>query len=597
MGVAMAASRACNRYNAPAPAPAPPNSFIGFSCGAATLKLVLATVLTLALCIPPAHSQSGGPGELSRIADELQDIKLIVESINTSSTLAFLGSFLGSMAIAIIAVWATIKYARKLEENTGQIEHQVTQSEEHLELARRDARNRLRPTLVWGMPDSGPAIRITDWRERPSGLTIRLLNAGQVSARDIIMYVDARVVGDDGKPGVPGHRLRRLGALGPGRHIDIFIPVSVEALGRVLSGGLAYIEARFSYMSGGRQTFQYHVGGYVSNAIITLFDVVGQEQITALMPHVGAPGARGREPRGGTAVKDGSAVAQEAEGAGPGAPLPDLEQCERDIAASPKSATAHRAMGTALHRMGRHVEALEVLKTAMDLDPVDGRTIKEMARVLGSLGRYEDAIGQLMRIVDRDHNDVCVERELVRLYTMLGQHQQAHSALSRLDKLDPCFETRMRMAATSVVMRHHDAAVYEFRSAIEMRPDETRAHFGMGVAQMNSRHSEEALVTLRRVIEMDPGMADAHVCLAHTLYRLGLEEEACEAFDRAVEACPKSQRAHVNRGIIMLELGRFSEARESFAAARRLDPSLQVPQVRASGGADPGPPGSAGDDA
>lgn len=546
----------------------------------------------LVLCAPPALAQGDDPGELSRIADELQAIKSHVESINASSTLAFLGSFLGSMAIALIAVWATIKYARKLDENTRQIEQQVTQSEEHLELARDDARNRLRPTLAWGVFGDGSPIRISGWSERPSGLTIRLLNVGQVSARDIIMYRDARAVEDDGKPGVPGHKLRRLGALGPGRSIDILIPVPVETLGRVLSGGLAYIEAWFSYRAGDRQRFQYRVGGYVSNAISTLFDVAGQETVPGGRAPSAASGAgaaaRRAAPHRGPAPPQGGKGGQHEDGGEPEPPLPDLGQCRRDVEADPKSATARRAMGSALHRAGRHVEALEELDAAMELDPVDGRTIKELSRVLGSLGRYSDAIGQLRRISARGHRDVCVERELVRLHTMLGNHQGAHDALSRLDELDPSFETCMSTAAASAVMRQYDMAVHEFRRAVGMRPDDAGAHFGLGVAQMNSGHREEALVTLRRAIEIKPKMADAHVCLAHALYGLGLEEAACEAFDRAVGEGPESRRAHVSRGIIMLELGRNGEARESFAAVRRLDPSLQVPQVGGTAGhADP----------
>jgi len=459
----------------------------------------------------------------------------------------------------------------------------------HVDLVKRDMDERLRPTLMWGVLGDGSSVRIAAWPERPCGLTIRLLNAGQVSARDIIMYTDARVVGNDGEPGVPGHRLRRLGALEPDESMEIFIPVPAVMLGRVLGGEMAYIEARFFYGAGDAKMFEYRVGGYVSNGISTLFDVVEQAPSAAR-------GALERPTSAGTAVqdsapRDGSALPQEGKDGQQGGgernpPLPNLGQCERDVKADPKSATARRALGSALHRVGRHVEALEALDAAMELDPVDGRTIKEMARVLGSLGRYDDAIRQLMRIVGRNHNDVCVELELVKLHTMLGHHQQAHDALSRLDRLDPRFETSMDMAAASVVMQQHDMAVREFRRAAEMRPGEVEAHFGMGVAQMNSGHGEEALVTLRRVIEMDPGMSDAHVCLAHALYRLGLEEEACEAFDRAVEACPKSQRAHVSRGMIMLELGRHDEARESFAAVQRLDPSLQVPQA--------GVPGEAG---
>lgn len=556
------------------------------------MKPVIAVAAALALCAHAAHAQEADPAELARIANELRDMRSHMESIDASGAWTFWGSFLGSMAVAGIAVGATIKYARQLKDNTRQIERQVMQSEEQLAIARDDAANRLRPTLAWGMVEGDRPIRISEWSDRQSGLVIRVINAGQVSARDITMHRDARIVRNDGVSGVPGPKIVHLGALGPGNHIDVLIPVPAETLGRMLSGEPVYIEARFSYKAGGGQWFRYQVGGYVSNMISTLFDIAQEPGAGMLSTGAARAGRRAHpgEPREGARIVGGAGRPQ-GPGARPeaggrpehgranGATRPDLDQGDRAIEEDPKSATTLRNRGSALHRLGRNVEALGVLKAALELEPADGRTAKEMARVLGSLGRYNDAIGLLGQIAGMGRKDVCVERELVRLHGMLGQHRQAHDALARLAALDPGFATYMEMAATSMIMRQYGMAIDEFGKAAELRPDMAGAQIGKAMAQLNYGHGEEALATLRHAVRAESGSADARVCLAHALYRLGHEEEAREAFGRAAEEDPKNQRAHVNRGVIMRELGRDAEARAAFAAARRLDPSLQVPQV------------------
>ncbi|MDD9826678.1 MAG: tetratricopeptide repeat protein [Thaumarchaeota archaeon] len=522
-------------------------------------------ILVLAVGTQLAAAQDDGA---AAIPDRLREIGERLESIDQSN----LRVLLASLAIAAIAVGAAIVYTAQLRKQ--------------LKLAEDDVKHRLLPVLSWSMPDDGLPIRVSGAGERPSGLTIRVINAGQVSARDIVVCQNARIVGSGASP-LP--KMRRLGALSPGKAIDIHIPVSAEDLASAMGGGIVYMELGFSYKDGGGDELAYRVAGYMSNTILTLF---GEEDAT---PRGGwgkpaPPGAgRGGKEKAGTGRPGGIQSAgsrsrdlaeaeprdemtgKEAEGL--------LEACDKTIQKSPGDAAAHRNRARALRVLGQHRDALAAIETAAKISPLDARTLKEKSRILSGLGQKIGAIGALNQALGGCGNDLCVHRGLALLHTALGEYGLAYAAWARAAELDPAYETYMAMAYTCIAMRQHSRAAIALDAAIAQKPDDALAHAQKGIVELNVERNEEAIATLRRAIDLDSGLADARLGIAHALYRLGREAEAADELDRAVEADPENQKAHIDRGVLMLEMGRPDEARASFEAARRLDPSMLVPRA------------------
>jgi len=562
----------------------------------------MALVMALAAGLPFAHAQPA-TGDESHIVGELQDLDSRLESINASSERAFWMSFGIGMGVAAFAVIATFWYSRQLKESTEHLEKQASHAEEQashsekqLEIARKDAKGRLRPMLSWADHDDGSPITVTAYSGRPQAFMIRVVNSGEAAAMDIIVNREVRIVGNDGRRGAPAPDVVRMGSLEPHKAMEVRIPASAETLARAMAGETAYVEVTIAYSMGGTREFRYRVAGYFSNTVSFLFKALDEEvdprgtepEIPdnaagpAADPGAAAGSGAGGGAAGGILSRLGDIAERRHRGLGVAAPSEGARGAgpggrPRAVGGDSARAKVHKKRGLELHAHGKHAEALEELLQAEGLARADLQTLYAKANVLDALGRYDEEINALGSILTREDGNVAVDTRMAGLCVFLGHYDAAYSALSRIHMRDASYGACMDMAAVSMVLRKYDSAIVDFDGAIRARPDDPDAHYGKGVAQLNLRCDEETLVTLRRAADLDPARADAHVSLAHALLMLGRRGEAVEALGRAVDANPHDQRARVNAGKIMMDLSRREEAREEFAAARRLDRSLLVP--------------------
>jgi len=132
-------------------------------------------ILALVAWAQAAGAQDGSGGE-DAIADRLREIDERLGAIDESNSMVLVAS----LVLAAIAAGAAIVYGRQLKAQ--------------LILAKDDVRYRLRPVLVWGAIEGGMSIGVYGEDGGQGGLWFRLVNAGQVSAEEIVAYLDVRLV-------------------------------------------------------------------------------------------------------------------------------------------------------------------------------------------------------------------------------------------------------------------------------------------------------------------------------------------------------------------------------------------------------------------
>lgn len=529
----------------------------------------LIAILVLAVGTQLAAAQDDGA---AAIADRLRDLDERLESVIESNTHVLWASII----VAGIAVLATVVYS-------VQLERQIRDSKKQLALSEKDVRQRLLPELAWRVVGGKNPIGASDAGSFPACLTIRVINAGQVSAGDIVVRHNARIVGV-GAPAAP--KMIRLGALSPGESVDVDIPMSAEDLASAMGGGVAYVEATFTYRGGGEGGLEYVVAGYRSSTISTLF---GGADVAPPDGGGGRPAADADARRHALQSAGSQARLLAESGQRAGMTMEEaarrLAECDAAAGEDSASAAAHMGRAEALRAMGQNSEALKAIEAAERIRPRDAAALMEMSKILRALGRPHEAIGALGRVSGGRIDSLPVLREMARLHVLLDEHDAALALWERIAGLDPGHEAFMGMAHACMAMRRHAAAAAALARAIEARPEDALAHAQKGMAELGDERSAEAEATFRAAISLDGGLSDARVGLAHALYRLGREAEAADELDRAVESDPDNQKAHIDRGVLMLEMGRPAEAHESFAAARRLDPSMLVPLVEDGSGA------------
>lgn len=109
---------------------------------------------------------------------------------------------------------------------------------------------------------------------------------------------------------------------------------------------------------------------------------------------------------------------------------------------------------------------------------------------------------------------------------------------------------------------------------IDIDPEFTPAHSGMGRALFHLGRYEEAVEALEQAVSLQPGAVPigAVNLLAEALSRLQRNEEAIEWYRRWLQIDPEYAPAHAGIGYAFLRLKRYTEAVESLARAVSLQP-------------------------
>ena len=108
------------------------------------------------------------------------------------------------------------------------------------------------------------------------------------------------------------------------------------------------------------------------------------------------------------------------------------------------------------------------------------------------------------------------------------------------------FSSRVNLGTALANLGETDAAIDEYRIAIDLEPTSPTAHCNLGKLLM-VRSEDEALEHLGRAVELDPEYAEAHSALADLLARRQEHARAAKHYGRAVEIEPRRRRADSGR--------------------------------------------------
>lgn len=228
-------------------------------------------------------------------------------------------------------------------------------------------------------------------------------------------------------------------------------------------------------------------------------------------------------------------------------------------------ARLHYAVGGLLIHEESPEEAIEHLRTALDLVPnlTDARV--KLANALARGRRFEEALAQLSRVLEEDPDHAQVRLKRAAAAMALRRWDAAAADLFTLERGDPNnFEVQGRLAATLQQLGRTREAVSHFRAAARLDPSgerAARAHVQAAMLLLREGASREALPELRRAVELVPEHLDARLTLAGLLVRQQEYEAALDHFGELLDHHPDAVPGHLGRATVLLLLGRYPEAR------------------------------------
>lgn len=216
-----------------------------------------------------------------------------------------------------------------------------------------------------------------------------------------------------------------------------------------------------------------------------------------------------------------------------------LPYFDKAVDADSSYAEAWAQSGFCNEKLGRHAEALEASKKAVNLRP--------SAESYFNIG-------------------------LASYY--LKQYKDAAEAYRAAIKLDP-YNAADAYYALGLVYRDWgkaDEEIQAYKQAIKLRPDYTVAYERLGSRYLKSKKFSEAVEVFRQLSALKPGDAYAPNNMGEAYLELNKLNEALESFRQSIRLKPDYGRAYYNLGKCLLAMGNRDAALEQYTILTNIDP-------------------------
>jgi tetratricopeptide (TPR) repeat protein len=261
----------------------------------------------------------------------------------------------------------------------------------------------------------------------------------------------------------------------------------------------------------------------------------------------------------------------------------DLETLyHHTIAKNPEGWTAYSNLGVYVESLGRHDEAYENFKKAVELNPDNENNQNNMGHVLLKLAerdgftpqRLEEMMGYFRRALALNPSSIAARRGLGFALVRANRPNEAIEQFSRTLTLRPNDpESWSAHAVLLATAGQANAAEQSFRRALELNPNYVDALRGLAMLCMQQKRTGEAIQYLERAVRIKPNYAEAQFELGD---QYGIRKEfqkAQEHYAIAVALRPKFVDGWLRLGAAYGDLSQFDQAIECFQKALELEPA------------------------
>ncbi len=218
-----------------------------------------------------------------------------------------------------------------------------------------------------------------------------------------------------------------------------------------------------------------------------------------------------------------------------------IPESVRDLEKFPRS-LALNGLGNALQKAGRPGEAIPLHKKALEGDPRDGETWKQLGTAYWQARQPEKALESFKQGLKLTPSDALLYNNAGAI---LFERKQFKEAI-------PYFREAVKLAPSDPLYRRHLAKVL-----------------------LTAGDRDAAAAQLRQVIELQGHArrsASAHFELATILWESGKVAEAIDQMEKAVEIAPNLWQGHQRLGIAFARQGNWTKAQEHLQKALTLNP-------------------------
>jgi len=204
-------------------------------------------------------------------------------------------------------------------------------------------------------------------------------------------------------------------------------------------------------------------------------------------------------------------------------------------------------------------KAVSALRRALELDPELAEAHAYLAEMYQKQWKWAEAEAEFQRALGLKPNDATAHRGYADWLACQGRTEEALARAKRGRELDPV-EYADIVAWHSLLARHYDEAVREYRSALALHPDSASVAWGLGFALIVVDQPAQAIPLLQTAVSTMKRSPGSLSMLATAYARAGNRSEALRLID---ELQRRRQNGYVPAGAFIdpqLALGDYDQA-------------------------------------
>jgi len=221
--------------------------------------------------------------------------------------------------------------------------------------------------------------------------------------------------------------------------------------------------------------------------------------------------------------------------------------------------------GLACHQAGRFEEAEAVYQAVLSEEPANAEALHLLGLLASHQGRQELAVERIREAIALNPLEPFYHNNLGNVLQALGRFSEAVVCYQDALRLAPDYvEAHSNLGPALDALGRHLEAVAACQEAVRLKPDYTEAYMNLGNALAKLGRHEEAEAAYRRAIRLRPLYPEAHSNLGNAVLEQGRLEEAAQCYEQALRQEPGHPLAHWNRAWLRLLRGDFERGWEEY---------------------------------
>ncbi len=246
------------------------------------------------------------------------------------------------------------------------------------------------------------------------------------------------------------------------------------------------------------------------------------------------------------------------------------ETLEKGLKLDPKMSSAAALLGIARYEMGDYLGARRSLEAVLKANPKDDNAELYLANDLIKLGEFNAAADHLRQLSQRQPANQEIWYLLGKVHMKLSEQ-----ALSKLNEIDPNSVWVHEISGEIMEgMKNFDGALVEYKKAVEMAPQQSGTHYGLGNAYWSLRMWDPATEQFKAELVNDPTNCLAQWKIGNiVLEQHGNSDEALAAVQKALDMCPSLMQARLDRARALISLDRHADAVKDLEIVEKAEPA------------------------